>query len=202
LYYDEPSKGRYLVHVGGAFSHRQDLTVVAFSQKAELGSQSGYLGSTFTGDRDWNLAGAEAAIVWGPGSLQAEYTNADTDGGVVNGGYVEASYFLTGENRAYKLSSKAFDRVKPLEDFFRVSTASGVCMGRGAWQVAARYSWLDLNEGLAGNRGYYDGLSAGVNWHWNPYTRMMFDWVHEDVSLITGVDGANDNFGMRWQIDY
>lgn len=203
LYYDEPSHGRYLIHVGGAFSHRQDLTVVSFAQRPELGSQAGYLTTTHTGDRDWNLFGAEAAIVWGPGSLQAEYYNADPDSNDANnGGYVEASYFLTGEHRAYKMDSKAFDRVKPLEDFFRVSTAEGVCMGRGAWQLKARYSWVDLNSGLAGIRGYMDGFSAGANWYWNPYTRMMFDYVHEDVDLLSGVVGNNDLFGMRFQFDF
>jgi len=80
--------------------------------------------------------------------------------------------------------------------------ANGVCMGTGAWQLAARYSWIDCNAGAAGNRGFYDGLSAGANWYWNPYTRMMFDYVHEDVDLLAGPTGSNDNFGMRWQFDY
>ncbi len=203
LYYDEPSNGRYLVHVGGAFSHRQDTTVVAFTQRPELGSQSGYLSTTHTGDRDWNLAGVESAVVWGPASMQAEYYVADTDrADENNGGYVEATYFLTGENREYNRQSKTFYRVHPLEDFFRVSTAEGVCMGRGAWQLKARYSWVDLNSGLAGNRGYMEGFTAGANWYWNPYTRMMFDYVHENVDLATGVVGNNDLLGMRFQFDF
>jgi phosphate-selective porin OprO/OprP len=203
LYYDEPSQGRYLVHVGAAYSARNDLTVVSFAQRPELGSQAGYLTSTHTGDDNWNLAGIETAVVWGPGSVQAEYYNADSDSFDANtGGYVEASYFITGENRAYNRAAKAFDRVKPLEDFFRVDTADGVCMGKGAWQLKARYSWVDLEAGATGIRGNMSGMSAGANWYWNPYTRMMFDYVHEDVNLLTGVDGANDNFGMRFQFDF
>jgi phosphate-selective porin OprO/OprP len=202
LYYDEPSQGRYLVHVGGAYSARNDLTVVSFASRPELGSQLGYLTSTFTGDDTWDLYGAEFAVVWGVQSVQAEYYLADVDGGEADGGYFEYSYFITGENRGYQKHMKCFDRVRPIEDFFRVSTADGICMGRGAWQLKARYSWLDMNDGVAGVRGYQDDFSAGANWYWNPYTRMMFDYVYEDVSLLSGVQGSNNNFGMRFQIDY
>jgi phosphate-selective porin OprO/OprP len=202
LWYDEPSQGRYLVHVGGAYSARNDLTVVSFASRPELGSQNGYLTQTFTGDDTWNLYGAEFAVVWGVQSLQTEYYLADVDGGEGNGGYVEYSYFITGENRVYRKDRKCFDRVKPIEDFFRVETASGICMGRGAWQLKARYSWLDMEDGPVGIRGYQEGFSAGANWYWNPYTRMMFDYVYEDVELLTGVDGFNHNVGMRFQIDF
>jgi phosphate-selective porin OprO/OprP len=202
LYYDEPSAGRYLVHVGGAYSARNDLTVASFASRPELGSQAGYLSSTFTGDETWELYGAEFAVVWGVQSLQAEYYLADVDGGEIDGGYIEYSYFITGENRAYRKDRKCFDRVKPIEDFFRVETADGICMGRGAWQLKARYSWLDMNDGVVGIRGEQEGFSAGANWYWNPYTRMMFDYVYEDVSLLTGVEGQNNNFGMRFQIDF
>jgi phosphate-selective porin OprO/OprP len=202
LYYDEPSQGRYLVHVGGAYSKRNDLTVASFASRSELGTQAGYLTSTFTGDDDWNLFGAEAAIVWGPAHIAAEYVLAQPGNDEDTGGYVEVGYFLTGEHRGYKKDLKRFDRVKPIEDFFRVSTADGICMGKGAWQLKARYSWIDLNAGNAGNRGFQDGFSAGANWHWNPYTRMMFDYVHEDVDFLAGAVGSNDLFGMRFQIDY
>jgi phosphate-selective porin OprO/OprP len=202
LWYDEPSNGRYLVHVGGAYSARNDLTVVSFASRPELGSQGGYLSSTFTGDDTWDLYGAEFAVVWGVQSLQAEYYLADVDGGEIPGGYVEYSYFITGENRGYQKHMKCFDRVRPIEDFFRVSTAEGICMGCGAWQLKARYSWLDMEDGVVGIRGYQEDFSAGANWYWNPYTRMMFDYVYEDVELLTGVAGSNNNLGMRFQIDY
>jgi phosphate-selective porin OprO and OprP len=202
-YYDEPSAGRYLVHIGGAYSYRTDSTVVAFLSRPELGSQAGYLSTTFLGDRDYHLFGGEAAIVWGPGSLQAEYYSAHPDDdNIVNGGYIQYSHFLTGESRGYNRHTKVFDRVTPIEDFFRVSTADGICMGHGAWELKARYSWLDMSDGDVGMRGDQDDFTAGANWYWNPYTRMMFDWVYEDVSLITGVADTAHMVGMRFQIDY
>jgi phosphate-selective porin OprO/OprP len=205
-YYDEPSNGRYLVHVGSAYSYRRTSgTNAVFTDKPELGSQNGYLGTQFTGDRDWNLFGGEAALAWGPSSLQSEVYAAYLGGDQITGGYVQYSYFITGENRGYRRDVKAFDRVTPIENFFRVSTADGVCMGKGAWEMKARYSWLDMNAGQATAgfvRGYQNGFTTGANWYWNPYTRMMFDYVYEDVDLITGVTGSTNNFGIRFQIDY
>jgi phosphate-selective porin OprO/OprP len=144
----------------------------------------------------------ESTLNLGTAQLQAEYYSADPSGDPITGGYVQTSYFLTGEHRPYRKDFKVFDRVKPIEDFFRVSTADGVCMGRGAWELKARYSWLDMTAGPTGTRGNESCFDAGVNWYWNPYTRMMFEYLHEDVNLLTGVDGANDNFGMRFQIDF
>jgi phosphate-selective porin OprO/OprP len=202
-YYDEPTGGRYLLHLGGAYSYREDTSVVSFASRPELGTQSGYLSSTVTGERNWHLSGLELAAVAGRSSLQAEYYYVSVPGGFdFDGGYVQASYFLTGEHRGYKRDFKVFDRVKPFEDFFRVRTGDGVCCGRGAWELKARWSWVDLNEGLTGTRGYQDDITAGFNWYWNPYTRMMFDYVLEDVDLLAGTQAYQNMFGVRFQIDY
>ena len=42
-----------------------------------------------------------------------------------------------------------FDRVKPYEDFFHVRTCDGcTATGRGAWEVAYRFSYIDMLDGL------------------------------------------------------
>jgi len=207
-YYDEVSKGRYLVHVGGAASYRKTAKYgenIEFGNKPEIGTQSAYLGAVeILNDRDWSLVGVEAAVVWGAASVQTEFYGVNTGDHELNGGYVEASYFLTGEHRGYKKSSKAFNRVKPLEDAFRVSTEEGICTGLGAWQLKARWSYLDLNDADAANdtRGYQDNLSLGVNWYLNPYTRFMFDYIYEDIKRADAVTGDANNFGLRFQFDY
>ena len=63
------------------------------------------------------------------------------------GGYVQVLYFLTGESDNYSLERMAFDRVKPYENFFWVP-GDDCCnyFARGAWQVGARYNYLDLND--------------------------------------------------------
>ena len=202
-YYDEPSGGRYLVHVGGAYSYRTTGNAnLLFRGRPELGTQNPYITSQTNNDRNWSLVGLEGAVVWGPASLQTEYYGVDTGANVLSGGYVQAGYFLTGEHRGYKRSSKAFDRVKPIENAFWINTAEGRARGLGAWELAMRWSYLDLNAGDAGLRGYQDNIGLGVNWYLNPYTRFMFDYIHEDINRVGGLVGSAENFGMRFQIDY
>jgi phosphate-selective porin OprO/OprP len=138
--------------------------------------------------------GAEAALVYGPFSLQGEYmySGVDTPGGEdpsFQGAYVYASYFLTGEHRAYKTSAAAFDRVKPKKNF-----GAG---GPGAWEVGLRYSYLGLNDGEI-EGGELSDFTVGLNWYLNPNTRFMLNYVHADLDGVGNADG----FQMRGQIDF
>lgn len=146
---------------------------------------------TFEAD-EYDLFGAEAAMVYGPFSLQGEFMHAATNtldsmDPSFSGFYVMASYFLTGENRAYK--GGLFSRVKPKRNF-----GAG---GPGAWELAARYSRVDLTDGdIEG--GELDDVSVGLNWYLNPNTRFMFGYVHADLDAV----GEADMFQMRAQVDF
>ena len=64
--------------------------------------------------------------------------------------YAYVSYFLTGENRPYDRKLGVFDRVRPYEDFFRVRTDDGsIETGWGAWELAYRFSYIDILGNLA-----------------------------------------------------
>ncbi|MCL4218842.1 MAG: hypothetical protein KJ052_17805, partial [Candidatus Hydrogenedentes bacterium] len=95
---------------------------------------------------DVDLLGLEAATVLGPFSLQGEYIRSDVEttfGGdlAFDGYYVQASYFLTGENRPYRNDRGSFDRVIPERNFnWKMRD------GWGAWEVTARYSSVDLSD--------------------------------------------------------
>src|SRR5262249_49076699 len=104
------------------------------------------------------LLDPEFAMVYGPLTIQAEYEHCQLSGaratktagpvlGTVNvqGGYVQALYFLTGENKIYNRQQGAFGRVIPNENAY---WTRGVGLaGLGAWQAAFRYDWIDLNDG-------------------------------------------------------
>jgi phosphate-selective porin OprO/OprP len=170
------------------------------------------------------LVAPEAAIVLGPWLLQAEYVSgffnsttftpvagAPTSAGQVyfQGSYVQALYFLTGEHRAYDRHEARFGRVAPHENF-GFQSGRGL-RGLGAWQVGARYGFLDLRDaGIDG--GYVQDLTVGINWFLNPFAKLQFNYVLQAVdntlrdpatgAVTTANDGELHGFGVRFAHDF
>ncbi|MCK8516903.1 OprO/OprP family phosphate-selective porin [Methylonatrum kenyense] len=98
--------------------------------------------------------GLEAAFQVGALTTQAEYIRVQLDrrragNPSFDGWYLESSYRLTGEPMAYDGSS------------FRDLIPRGPY---GAWEVAARYSRLDLNDGAI-RGGRQDAVTLALNWY-------------------------------------
>jgi len=183
-----------LVHLGLGASVRS-VKDVRYRQRPEAHFSPRFVDTASFDADSVGLVGLEAALVQGPASLSAEYMmssvdSEEADDPSFHGFYVQGGYFLTGERLAYKKSAGAFSRVKPERNL-------GEDGGAGAWQVAARYSFLDLNDGeLEG--GELQTASLGLNWWLNPNTRMMFDYVLSDLDEV-GETGAAL---MRLQVDF
>jgi len=131
----------------------------------------------------FSLFGAELAGVYGPFSIQGEYIRTDVDRSVgdslvFDGYYGYASWFLTGESRNYKADKGIFDILTPNKPF---SLASG---GWGAWELAARYSEIDLNDDAVSG-GRERDITAGLNWYPNPYIHFMANYIH-----VLEIDGG------------
>jgi phosphate-selective porin OprO/OprP len=154
------------------------------------------------------LMGLEALYIRGPFSLQAEYGwnwvdhvkgVIQTLGGplvplaggphdyVFDGGYIQVAYTLTGENRAYNkrdgtLAREYYGKHGPYENAFLVQDPEGrICCGVGAIEIAARYSYVNLNDGSGLDRiagGDMQGLTAGVNWYCDTNFSLMLDYVY------------------------
>lgn len=126
------------------------------------------------------LLGSELAAVRGPTSLQAEYLTAfvaarDLGDPILHGGYLLLSHFLTGETRPYERAMGAFGRLDPLHPF---APCGG---GWGAWEVAARASFTDLDGG--GVRGGRLWLLGGeLNWYWSRFVRLALNYELGSVS--------------------
>jgi phosphate-selective porin OprO/OprP len=145
--------------------------------------------------------GVESAGVWGPLSVQGEYMQqrVDAPNGTTfefDGYYVEASWFITGESRNYNAKYGVFKRLKPNSPL-----GQG---GYGAFEVAARYSALDLNNKTIQGGNEHD-WTVGLNWYPISHARLMFNYVNvTSTKYVDGVKEFNnpDIIEIRGQIDF
>lgn len=140
------ANGRGLLHIGGGWQYVDDRDdSVRFRARPEVHEGSRFIDSGTIAARDYNVLNLELASIYGPFSLQSElfYTEINSIAGPqvdLYGAYAYASYFLTGESRAYKRHAAYFGRVKPHTNFWVVRTSDGPSAGWGAWELAARWS--------------------------------------------------------------
>lgn len=115
------------------------------------------------------------------------------------GAYAQAGYFLTGEHRPYDRKTGSIDGIIPKSNLTFAGTNRNP--GLGAWEVAGRWSWLDLNDDAIQGGTIVD-YTAGVNGYWNPYTKMVFNYVHSisDSPVLPQIQ--TDMFGVRAQLDF
>ena len=155
----------------------------------------------------FQLFDPEFALILGPLSLQSEYAFAVVHRSgrpdlFFNGYMAQLSYFLTGEHRPYDRKQGIHRRVEPFEDFFRVRTRSqGIQTGLGAWEVAARFSNIVLNDkDIQGNN--LTDFTVGLNWYLNPYTRWKFNYVRAFLEDTRAGNSLTDAYGMRFDYDF
>jgi phosphate-selective porin OprO/OprP len=231
LHWDEDSNGRGYTHVGAGYylnappNDRARFRSIPEFFVGENGPTPGATGTSGqavpgplngtpffvdTGAFDVNLVntfGGELLWVQGPLSVQSEIAVAVVERpGLANvtlpGGYFQVGYFLTGEHRPYDRKAGAIDRVKPFEDFFWVSTCQGHGdYGLGAWEVAARVSYLDLNDNTI-RGGQLTDVTFGVNWYLNPYCKVVGNYIHAFLDQPNGIHSDTDIFAARVQLDF
>lgn len=225
-WYDEPAQGRYLAHVGVSYAFRDaefnpaaGRDVVRLRGRPEVRAASllpRFVDSGSIAADQLELAGAEAAVVLGPLSVQGEFVAGRASDAVslagpggtprgdvtMTGYYVFASWFVTGENRAYNRKFGSFSRLVPRENFFCVNTNEGVCRGSGAWEFAARYSALDLAEsGIEGGR--LGDVTLGVNWYLNPNLKVQWNYLWIDRQAAPPrASGLTQAVAMRLALDF
>ena len=184
-----------LLHLGAAFSSRSSSDdTYSVSSRAENHLGTKLLDMDLDNVTGMNLMGAEMAFVMGSFSVQGEYVMNSVEAMEdysFSGYYGQVSYFLTGEKRKYKNSLAGFDRVKPNKNMKEGE-------GLGAFELAARYSSMDLSEAHAGT---LNDITIGLNWYLNPCTRLMFNYVMGALD-DHGVETTENTFQCRMQIDF
>ena len=189
-------EGRKLLHLGLGYSRQfRNNDAVSYSTKPEAHLAPDFLGTGDILSDGVSLINPELAVVAGPFSFQAEYMLAEVESSNgpdpdFDGFYLMASYFLTGEHRPYSLSNASFSRVKPKRNFARGA-------GPGAWELAVRYSNLDLDDNGV-NGGQLDNITIGINWYLNPFARIMFNYIRSELDNV----GDTNIFQTRFQVAF
>ena len=221
LWYD--CDGANLLHVGGSLM-AHDTIDGRIAYRARDAIRSGLSSEWPIPASTGVIAGesaqwinGELAAVSGPWTFQSEFIVSYLEdaaaivGNVVQpsvgtvsyrGGYAQLLVFLTGEHDNYNKATGVFDRVIPNDNFY--FRHGGVGSGPGAWQIGARYNFLDLNDkSLDG--GILHNVTCGLNWYLNPNFKFQFDYMttHRDAALAGNLgDGWIHGFGIRAAHDF
>ena len=170
----------------------------------------------------FHLFGLETVKQHGPWGFQAEYmaTIVDSVVGQVDyqGGYAQLAYRLTGEHRAYDKNSGTLTKLVPYSDFIPLKH-DGI-VGWGAWEIAARWSIVDLRNPASLDGHYYNtatntftGTSkagngqlndstVGITWFLNTHTKLQFNWIHAMLDNSAKGFSDADLFVSRFQVDF
>ncbi|MBX3439871.1 MAG: hypothetical protein KF861_20445 [Planctomycetaceae bacterium] len=204
-YYDEASKGRYLMHTGVGVLHTHDHDdLVRFRSRPQIQRGPFLVDSGLLDAGYYTTGNLEFAVVNGPVTIQSEAFLSrvgmrTSDPVYVGGAYSHLSWFLTGENRIFERFGQhgaQFGRNVPYTNFF----LRPGCCGSGAWEVKARCSYLDLSRV---DSGEYIDSTFGFNWYWSDRTRIMFDWIHPwTTSEATFGSTSSDILAMRFDFNW
>ena len=205
-----------VVHLGASAYHVSHFgnKAITLSDRPNVRVDDGRLFSVaLTNLQSGDYLGAEAAVVYGPFSVQGEYgalklgrlgTLPSLD---FSGFNIAASIFLTGESRSFRGGN--VDKLKPFADF---DPAKGKW---GAVELAARYDEIDLTDSALGavnaasnpNGRKAHTWTGALNWYLNPNFRASFNYIRftgRNSGLVsTGVGTSKgDAFASRLQVDF
>lgn len=227
-WYDDSSGGRGYFHWavsgmvarpdGDASIRDKNRNEGRFRTRAELRSDARWLNTFRIPGAEWyEILGMESILNIGPFQAVGEYqvnwmqrdnTTARTGPDLFfHGAYVYLAYMLTGEHVPYERKSGTIGRVTPFENFFLVDNCGtdDACSGWGAWQLALRYSYLDLTDAdIAG--GVENNLTAGLVWYMNANSSLQLNAIYGDIRARAPASGFTDGhftaIGTRFRVNF
>ncbi len=164
LYFNPSRGGTHVLHLGGSVmqlysdddaqlrarpeSHKTDTRLVNTGVFPDVDTSTNF---------GLELAAAKDSFTFRSEFYGAYWDRSEASDNRFKGWYAEASWFLTGEKSHYREGK--FIRPNILSD-------------RGAWEVAARFSALDLNDDDV-RGGKQENITLGVNWYSQIHWRFM-----------------------------
>ena len=188
-----------MLHAGLAFAYDtpyDDSEILEYKSEAETknGDQE-WLDTDKIKEVDYGLRyGVEGAFQYKNFHLQGEYVQAnvirleDSTAGdaTFDGGYASLSWILTGERRPWNITDGEFGQVMPQNKKL------------GAWELATRYSYLNLTDedaemasgsGRPITGGAANIYSFGMNWYANPNVKIQLAYSIVDLNVNANSEG-------------
>ena len=189
-----------IVHLGVSGYYRKRLKsgdtpdAVRLNDRPNIRIDGGNIADTgvITGARSLKYGGIEAAAVFGPLTVGGEAGRLELDR---SGPTRRASPAITDTPATCLAATRPFkggnfDRIRPFKELGKD--------GLGAFEVALRYDHVDLSETpvppRVGNEA--SSMTAGVNWYFNPYAKLMVNWVR-----FWGDNTPLDPVGLKTKAD-
>lgn len=221
-------RGNLLVFGGSVrLRDRNKSSAYTYSTRpSQINYGTSFLSTGAIGEKDTTY-GAEFLFSKGSFTVFSEYQkmNVTTLGQKdqeFDGGFVEASYFFTGETRGYSAQAGTIGGIKPNSPFDEGGT--------GAWGIVGRYDYLDLSGDLLGMPsaiaptiptawrtagGKASALTLGVMWQPTDFVifrATLAQTKFEDTrGFIVGTNGISSNpqgngkanvFNLRTQFSF
>lgn len=140
-------------------------------------------------------ANIEAARQWGPLLVQGEYSQAYLDSagmtgrGQFSGWSFIGQYMLTGEVHDYDVRDGNFGGIE-------------VCSPYGAFEVAGRYDFVNLNNKNIQGGAQHD-VTLGLNWYVNNNVRVAFNYINANILPPSYAPKRHlDIFAARLQVKF
>lgn len=143
----------------------------------------------------FELSGQRGPLVMGIEYLQADINRLNEPHLRFYGWHTQASYVLTGESRIYKVKTGTYGQIIPKCRY-------------GAWEVAARYSMVNLNDDDI-HGGKENNVTLALNWIINENLLIMANYINASIDPTQALGDAFNPapnhrrlniFGLRSQI--
>jgi phosphate-selective porin OprO/OprP len=154
-----------LLHLGVGYRYSDAKQGVQYLTEPELNKAPDFIDTEdFPADKSQTY-NVEFAWRRGPAMLTSEYTRVDVSNAKLgnpsfDGYFVEASWILTGEMRAYNNKGSVFGGIPVAKSVYQ--------NGKGAWEVYTRYSHIDTTDGAI-DGGEMQIATLGLNWWLTPF---------------------------------
>jgi phosphate-selective porin OprO/OprP len=187
-----------LLHLGIGYRYSNGREGFRTATGPEINQAPDFVGTSFASPSGVLLADRiktlNAEVSWrrGPMWLASEYTRGDVTSPTIgspsfDGYWLAASWAITGEMRPYNVRNGTFGAL-PIAR----SVDQG---GRGAFEVTARWSNVDLTDGLI-EGGEMDIASLGLTWWLTPVFAVGLDYREISTTRL-GAEGRSSGLNTR-----